>query len=136
MFTSMPLGEDGEADYIYDLRKTNEGRPEGNFEPFYTELGKLLEEYGTAAEERRKSLAAHLPIAVSTFQLIKKEKKKRVSTLRRSMKRRDSKQSLSRENQKQTENKQSLALPKSNPPVTANKLTTSKLHFPQKSPLK
>ena len=68
----MPLGENGEEDFIYDQRKANEGRPEGDFGQFYAELDKLLEEYGKAAEERRKSSTAHMPLAVSVPQLIRK----------------------------------------------------------------
>jgi len=57
---------------LYDRRKTNTGRPDGKFEPFYKELGGLLEEYGKAAEERRSSQTAHMPVAISVAQLIKK----------------------------------------------------------------
>ena len=49
---------------IYDKRKSN-GRPEINFETFYKEVDILLEEFGEAAEERRHSQTAHLPVAVS-----------------------------------------------------------------------
>ena len=66
------MGEAGESDLIYDQRKTNQGRPEGNFEEFYKELDNLMEEYGKAAEERRHSLVAHMPLAVSIPQLLRK----------------------------------------------------------------
>lgn len=72
IYSSMPLGEEGEENFIYDQRKTNEGRPEGDFSQFYEELDKLLEEFGKAAEERRKSAVAHMPLAVSVPQLIRK----------------------------------------------------------------
>lgn len=68
----MAVGEEGEVDLIYDKRKSNEGRPEGNFELFYNELDKYLEEFGKAAEERRKNSATHMPLAVSVAQLIRK----------------------------------------------------------------
>ena len=60
------------AEIIYDKRKENSGRPEGDFSKFYRELNKMLEEYGKAAEERRKSVATHLPFAVSVPSLIRK----------------------------------------------------------------
>ena len=43
-----------------------------DFTLFYKELDALLEEFGKAAEERRHSQTAHLPIAVSVNQLIEK----------------------------------------------------------------
>ena len=63
-FVSFPFDEEGESGLIYDKRKSN-GRPEINFEAFYKELDILLEEFGKAAEERRHSQTAHLPVAVS-----------------------------------------------------------------------
>lgn len=70
----MPLDEEGESQFFYDERKKNEGRREGEFRDFYDELNNLLEEYGKAAEERRKTDTAHLPLAVSVPQLIRKVK--------------------------------------------------------------
>ena len=67
----MPFDEEEEVNFIYDQRKVNEGRQEGNFDKCY-ELDQLLEEFGKAAKERRKSSTAHLPLAVSMHQLIKK----------------------------------------------------------------
>ena len=63
-FVSFPFDEEGESRLIYDKRKSN-GRPEINFEAFYKEVDILLEEFGEAAEERRHSQTAHLPVAVS-----------------------------------------------------------------------
>ena len=63
-FVSFPFDEEEESRLIYDKRKSN-GRPEINFEAFYKELDILLEEFGKAAEERRHSQTAHLPVAVS-----------------------------------------------------------------------
>ena len=63
-FVSFPFDEEGESRLIYDKHKSN-GRPEINFEAFYKELDILLEEFGKAAEERRHSQTAHLPVAVS-----------------------------------------------------------------------
>ena len=57
---------------MYDARKKNSGRPEGDFTNFYKESDGLLEEYGKAAEERRKYQVAHLPLTTSVSQLIKK----------------------------------------------------------------
>ena len=68
-----PLDEEGEGgEIVYDKRSENKGRPEKNFQEFYNELNSLLEEFGKAAEDRRKSQATHLPLAVSVPQLIKK----------------------------------------------------------------
>ena len=39
---------------------------------FYEELDRLMEDFGKATEERRKSASTHLPLAVSVPQLIKK----------------------------------------------------------------
>ena len=36
-----------------------------NFEAFYKEFNVLLEEFGKAAEERRHSQTAHLPVVAS-----------------------------------------------------------------------
>ena len=47
---------------MYDAHKTNSRRLEGDFTNFYKELDGLLEEYGKAAEERRKYQVAHLPL--------------------------------------------------------------------------
>ena len=65
----MHLDEGGECEVILDENCSNEGRPEGNF---YQQLDFMLEEYGKAAEERRKKELAHGPVAVSIPQLIKK----------------------------------------------------------------
>ena len=65
----MHLDEGGECEVILDENCSNEGRPEGNF---YQQLDFMLEEYGKAAEERRKKELAHVPVAVSIPQLIKK----------------------------------------------------------------
>ena len=56
----------------YDHHKNNSGWPEGNFDVFWQEMDMMLEEYAKAAEERRKSYVANLPLAVSVPQLIKK----------------------------------------------------------------
>ena len=69
---SFPFDESDEVEMIYDHRKNNSGRPEGNFDVFWQEMDMMLEEYGKAAEERRKSHVAHLPLAVPVPQLIKK----------------------------------------------------------------
>ena len=71
-YTKVTLGEEEEAGIIYDERKINSGRPEGNFDTFYKELDQILEEFGKAADKRRNSQVAHLPIAVSVPQLISK----------------------------------------------------------------
>ena len=71
-FTEIPFDEEKEAALFYDLRKSNSGRPESDFSLFYKELDALLEEFGKAAEERRHSQTAHLPLAVSVKQLIEK----------------------------------------------------------------
>lgn len=68
----MPLDEENPSEFFYDQRKFNEGRPEGNFEQFYEELDSLLEEFGKAADDRRHTAVAHIPLAVSVPQLIKK----------------------------------------------------------------
>ena len=72
LYTQIPFNEDDECQIIYDERKANGGRPEGDFSIFYKELDALLEEFGKAAEERRESDATHLPLAVSVPQLIRK----------------------------------------------------------------
>ena len=64
----MHLDEGDECEVILDENCSNEGRPEGNF---YQQLDFRLEEYGKAAEERRKKELAHVPVAVSIPQLIK-----------------------------------------------------------------
>ena len=71
-YTRVTPHEEEEAEIIYDKRKINSGRPEGNFDTFYKELDQILEEFGKAADERRNSQVAHLPIAVSVPQLISK----------------------------------------------------------------
>lgn len=70
-YLSLPLDEEEEIQFVYDQRNMNKGRP-GNFEKFYEELDQMLEEFGKAAEERRKTATAHMPLAVSMRQLIKK----------------------------------------------------------------
>ena len=70
-YTSVTLDEE-EAEIIYDKRKINSGRPEGNFVTFYKELDQILEEFGKAADKRRNSQVAHLTIAVSVPHLISK----------------------------------------------------------------
>ena len=69
---AIPLKEKEGIELVYDARKKNSGRPEGGFTNFYKELDGLLEEYGKAAEERRKYQVAHLPSATSVSQLIRK----------------------------------------------------------------
>ena len=59
---AIPLDEKEGSELVYDARKTNSRRPEGDFTNFYKELDGLLEEYGKAAEERRKYQVAHLPL--------------------------------------------------------------------------
>ena len=54
----LPMDGDEAANIIYDQRKLNLGRPEGQFELFYAELDSMLEELDKAAEERRASMAA------------------------------------------------------------------------------
>ena len=70
----MELPDDGreKAQIIYDLRAKNKGNTNESFEIFYTELDAMLEEFGKAAEERRASMAAHLPFAVSVPDMIRK----------------------------------------------------------------
>ena len=63
-FVSFPFDEEEESRLIYDKRKSN-GRPEINFEAFYKELDILLAEFGKAAEEKRHSQTAYLPVAIS-----------------------------------------------------------------------
>ena len=70
-YTSVTLDEE-EAEIIYNKRKINSGSPDGNFDTFYKELDQILEEFGKAADERRNSQVAHLPMAVSVPQLISK----------------------------------------------------------------
>lgn len=72
LYTSMPLDEEKPSEFFYDQRKSNEGRPEGDFSEFYKELDKIFEEFGKAAHERRHTSVAHIPLAVSVPQLIKK----------------------------------------------------------------
>ena len=69
---AIPLDEREGIELAYDARKTNSGRPEGDFTNFYKELDGLLEECGKATEERRKYQVEHLPLATSVSQLIKK----------------------------------------------------------------
>ena len=69
---AIPLDEKEGIELVYDARKKNSGGPEGDFTNFYKESDGLLEEYGKAAEERRKYQVAHLPLATSVSQLIKK----------------------------------------------------------------
>ena len=69
---AIPLDEKEWIELVYDACKKNSGGPEGDFTNFYKELDGLLEEYGKAAEERRKYQVAHLPLATSVSQLIKK----------------------------------------------------------------
>ena len=71
-YTRVTLDEEEEAEIIYDKRKINSGRPEGNFDTFYKGLDQILEEFGKAADERRNSQVAHLSIAVSVPQFISK----------------------------------------------------------------
>lgn len=73
-YTSMPVDEDEESDIVYDERIKNLGRPESNFNEFYQELDRMLEEYGKAAEERRQTETTHVPLAASVPQLINKVK--------------------------------------------------------------
>ena len=70
--TRVTLDEEEEAEIIYDKRKINSGRPEGNFDTFYKELDQILEEFSKGANERRNSQVAHLLIAVSVPQLLSK----------------------------------------------------------------
>ena len=51
-YTRVTLEEEEETEIIYDKRKINSGRPEGNFDTFYKELDQILEEFGKAADER------------------------------------------------------------------------------------
>ena len=69
---AIPLDEKKGFELVYDASEKNSGRPEGDFTNFYKELDGLLEEYGKAAEERRKYQVAHLPSATSVSQLIRK----------------------------------------------------------------
>ena len=69
---SFPFDKSDQVEMIYDHRKNNPGRPEESFDVFWQEMNMMLEEYGKAAEERRKFHVAHLPVAVSVRQLIKK----------------------------------------------------------------
>ena len=71
-YMRVTLDEEEEAQIIYDKRKINSGRPEGNFDTFYKELDQILEEFSKGANERRNSQVAHLLIAVSVPQLLSK----------------------------------------------------------------
>ena len=71
-FIALPFNEEEGSKLIYDQRKLNPGRLEGDFLIFYSELDTMLEEYGETAEERRCSLVAHMPLAVSVQQLLRK----------------------------------------------------------------
>ena len=68
----MPLDKGGKCKAIFDERRNNKGRQEGNFEKFYQELDFMLEEYGKAAEERINKEVVHVPVAISIPQLTKK----------------------------------------------------------------
>lgn len=70
-YTSMPLDEDEENELIFDERENNHGTSK-TFERFYQELDQMLEEFGKSAEERRTTEVAHIPLAVSVPQLLKK----------------------------------------------------------------
>ena len=69
---AIPLDEKEGIELVYDARKKNSGRPEGDFTNFYKKLDQLLEEYRKTAEEKRKYQVAHLLSATSLSQLIKK----------------------------------------------------------------
>ena len=45
-YTRVTPHEEEEAEIIYDKRKINSERPEGNFDTFYKELYQILEEFG------------------------------------------------------------------------------------------
>ena len=55
--------------FFCDERTKNKCRWKGNFADFYEELDPMLENYGKAAEERRKTATAHLSLDVSITQL-------------------------------------------------------------------
>ena len=42
-YMRVTLDEEEEAEIIYDKRKINSGRPEGNFDTFYKELDQIVE---------------------------------------------------------------------------------------------
>ena len=42
-YTRVTPHEEEEAEIIYDKRKINSGRPEGNFDTFYKELDQIVE---------------------------------------------------------------------------------------------
>jgi len=54
LFTSFPFDEEEEINFFYDQRNTNQGRPTGDFDEFYEELDRILEEFGKAAEESKE----------------------------------------------------------------------------------
>ena len=74
----MMLPGDGKerSELVYDHRVKNARPIKERFEEFYLELDEMLEEFGKAAEERRASMFAHLPFAVSVPALIEKVSRK------------------------------------------------------------
>ena len=68
--------DDPDVDIIVDKREVNAGRPE-QLTAFWTELDKVLEEYGKAVDDRRHSPdVAHMPIAISVPDLIQQVSKR------------------------------------------------------------
>ena len=64
--------DDPDVDLVVDRREINPGRP-SHFEAFWKGVDILLEEYGKAVDDRRHGPdVAHLPIAISISDLIKK----------------------------------------------------------------
>ena len=64
--------DDPDVDLVVDRRELNPGR-RSHFEAFWKGVDALLEEYGKAVDDRRHGPdVAHLPIAISISDLIKK----------------------------------------------------------------
>lgn len=68
--------DDPDVDIIVDRRELNAGRPE-QLTAFWTELDKVLEEYGKAVDDRHHGLdVAHMPVAISVPDLIQQVSKR------------------------------------------------------------
>ena len=68
--------DDPDVDIIVDRRELNAGRPE-QLTAFWTELDKVLEEYGKAVDDRRHGPdVAHMPVALSVTDLIQQVSKR------------------------------------------------------------
>lgn len=68
--------DDPDVDIVVDRRELNAGRPE-QFTAFWTELDKVLEEYGIAVDDRHHGPdVAHMPVAISVPDLIQQVSKR------------------------------------------------------------